>query len=76
LAGNELIKKVKMIFGKRWNPQGKYWEVPYSEDLMAKQSKVAACTFNIIIDALKFYYEENFTYEIRRPKKIKNCLLS
>ena len=32
----ELIRKVKMISGRRWNPQGKYWEVPYSEDLIAK----------------------------------------
>ena len=32
----ELIKKIKMISGRRWNPQEKYREVPYSEDLIAK----------------------------------------
>jgi len=32
----ELIKKVKTISGRKWNPQGKYWEVPYSGDLIAK----------------------------------------
>ncbi|MCD6398549.1 MAG: hypothetical protein J7L08_01385 [Candidatus Aenigmarchaeota archaeon] len=25
-----------MISGRRWNPKGKYWEVPYSKDLIAK----------------------------------------
>ena len=32
----ELIKKIKMISGKRWNPKGKYWEVPYEEGLIPK----------------------------------------
>ncbi|MDL1971112.1 MAG: helix-turn-helix domain-containing protein [Candidatus Desulfofervidaceae bacterium] len=32
----EFIRKVKTISGRRWNPQGKYWEVPCSEDLIAK----------------------------------------
>ena len=32
----ELIKKIKMISGRRWNTQEKYREVPYSEDLIAK----------------------------------------
>ena len=31
-----LIRKIKTIFGRRWNPQGKYWEVPYSNGLIAK----------------------------------------
>jgi len=25
----ELIKKAKRISGRKWNSQGKYWEVPY-----------------------------------------------
>ena len=32
----DLINKVKSIPRREWNPQGKYWEVPYSEDLIAK----------------------------------------
>ncbi len=32
----ELIRKVRMVQGRRWNPQEKYWEVPYSENLMKK----------------------------------------
>ncbi len=32
----ELIRKIKMISGRRWNPKGKYWEAPYSEDLIIK----------------------------------------
>jgi len=32
----ELIKKIKMLSGRRWNPEGKYWEVPYEEGLIAK----------------------------------------
>lgn len=31
-----LINKVKSIPRREWNPQGKYWGVPYSEDLIAK----------------------------------------
>jgi excisionase family DNA binding protein len=32
----ELIEKIKTISGRKWNPQGKYWEVPYSDGLIAK----------------------------------------
>jgi len=32
----ELIKKIKTISGRKWNSQGKYWEVPYSDGLIAK----------------------------------------
>jgi len=35
----ELIKKIKMISGRRWNPKGKYWEVPYEEDVIAKRPR-------------------------------------
>ena len=44
----ELIKKVKMLSGRRWNPKGKYWEVPYSEDLMAKLK--ALFSENLVVD--------------------------
>jgi len=43
-----LIKKVKMLSGRRWNPDGKYWEVPYSEDLMAKLQ--ALFGENLVVD--------------------------
>jgi excisionase family DNA binding protein len=32
----ELIKKIKTISGRKWNPQGKYWEVPYEKNLISK----------------------------------------
>lgn len=32
----ELIEKIKTISGRKWNPQKKYWEVLYSEDLITK----------------------------------------
>ncbi len=32
----ELIDKVKTIPGRKWNPEGKYWEIPYKDDLMEK----------------------------------------
>jgi len=44
----ELIKKVKMISRRRWNPQGKYWEVPYSEDLITKLQSLFV--ENLVID--------------------------
>ena len=44
----ELIKKVKMISGRRWNPKGKYWEVPYEEGLIAKLQSLFG--ENLVID--------------------------
>ena len=44
----ELRKKVKTISGRRWNPQGKYWEAPYSEDLIAKLQSLFG--ENLVID--------------------------
>ena len=44
----ELIKKIKMISGRRWNPQGKYWEGPYSEDLITKLQSLFG--ENLVID--------------------------
>jgi site-specific recombinase XerD len=32
----ELIEKVKRISGRRWNPERKYWEVPYREGLISE----------------------------------------
>jgi len=32
----ELIKKMRTISGRRWNPQGRYWEVPHEEGLITK----------------------------------------
>lgn len=32
----ELIKKVKTISGSRWNPKGRYWEVPYNDSIILK----------------------------------------
>jgi len=44
---------------------------------LAEQQKVATSTLNIVINALKFYYgtilKRKFLYEIKRPKKDKNC---
>ncbi len=31
-----LIKKIKTISGRRWNPKEKHWEVPYSKNLISK----------------------------------------
>jgi len=44
----ELIKKVKMISGRRWNPKGKYWEVPYEKGLIAKLQSLFG--ENLVID--------------------------
>ena len=44
----ESTKKVKSISGRRWNPEGKYWEIPYSEDIMSKRQVLFG--ENIVID--------------------------
>ncbi len=30
----ELIKKVRTLPGRKWNSKGKYWEVPYDENII------------------------------------------
>ena len=44
----ELINKVKTISGRRWNPNGKFWEVPYDESLIPKIQTLFG--ENLIID--------------------------
>ncbi|RKX59182.1 MAG: hypothetical protein DRP29_05125 [Thermodesulfobacteriota bacterium] len=39
-----------MIFGRRWNPRGKYWEVPYSEDLISEPQSLFG--ENLVVDPL------------------------
>ena len=43
-----LIKRVKTIPGRRWNPQGRYWEVPYEEGLITKFQSLFG--ENLIVD--------------------------
>jgi hypothetical protein len=43
-----LINKIKTISGRRWKPKGKYWEVPYSENLMSNLQVLFG--ENLIID--------------------------
>ncbi|MDN5346129.1 MAG: integrase/recombinase XerD [Petrotoga sp.] len=51
-CNQELIRKIKTISGRRWNPQGKYWEVPYDENLISKLQ--ALFGENLVVD-LYFY---------------------
>jgi len=44
----KLIKKVKTISGRKWNSQRKYWEVPYSDGLIAKLQNLFGG--NLVID--------------------------
>lgn len=44
----ELIRKIKTINGGKWNPEGKYWEVPYSDVLLAKLQNLFG--ENLIVD--------------------------
>ncbi|RJS77041.1 hypothetical protein CW713_10710 [Methanophagales archaeon] len=37
-----------MISGRRWNPEGKHWEVPYSEDLIVKLQSLFG--ENLVVD--------------------------
>jgi len=43
----DLINKVKSIPRRVWNPQGKYWEVPYSEDLIATLQRLFGENFAV-----------------------------
>jgi hypothetical protein len=44
----ELIKKIKAIPGRRWNPEKKYWEIPHSEGIIPKLQNLFS--ENIFID--------------------------
>jgi len=44
----DLINKVKSIRGRKWNPEGKYWEVPYEEGIISKHKSLFG--ENIFID--------------------------
>ena len=43
----DLINKVKSIPRRVWNPQGKYWEVTYSEDLIATLQRLFGENFAV-----------------------------
>ena len=43
----DLINKVKSIPRREWNPQGKYWEVTYSEDLIATLQRLFGENFAV-----------------------------
>ncbi len=45
---HKLIKKIKTIYERKWNPRGKYWEVPYSDGLIAKLQNLF--DENLVID--------------------------
>jgi len=49
----DLIKKVKKIPGRKWNPHEKYWEVPYNEDLITELQNVFGQ--NLVVDPY-FYF--------------------
>ena len=44
----ELINKVKTISGRKWNPKGRYWEVPSSENIISKLQNLFG--ENLVVD--------------------------
>jgi len=60
----ELIKKIKTISGRKWNPQGKYWEVPYSDGLIEKLQKLFG--ENLVIDPYFYLIPLQKELSIRR----------
>ncbi len=66
----ELIKKVKSIPGRIWNPEGKYWEIPYDGDLISKLQVLFGK--NIVIDP--YFYLIPLQKELMIRKYImKDC---
>ena len=61
----ELIRKVKTISRRRWNPQG--WEVPYSENLTAKLHSLFG--ENLVIDPCFYLIPLQKELSIRRYSK-------
>lgn len=44
----KLIKKVKAIPVRKWDPMGKYWEIPYEENIVTKLQDIFG--ENLIVD--------------------------
>ncbi len=63
----ELIRKLKTISGRKWNPEGKYWEVPYDESLVPKLQ--ALFGKNLIIDPYFYLIPLQKELSIRRYSK-------
>lgn len=59
-----LIKKVKFISGRKWNPMKKYWEVPYSKDLIAKFQSLFG--ENLVVDPYFYLIPLEKELSIRR----------
>ena len=70
-----LIKKVKFISGRKWNPMKKYWEVPYSKDLIAKFQSLFG--ENLVVDPY-FYLiplEKDLSIGRYSRRTIKACMI-
>lgn len=64
---HELIKKVKTIPRRRWNPQGKYCEIPCSDGLIAKLQNLFG--ENLVIDPCFYLIPLQKELSIRRYSK-------
>jgi hypothetical protein len=62
-----LIEKVKSISRRRWNPEGKYWEVPYSDGLIAKLQNLFG--ENLVIDPYFYLIPLQRELSIRKYSK-------
>ena len=62
-----MINKVKSIPRREWNPQGKYWEVPYSEDVIAKLQSLFG--ENLVVDPYFYLIPLQKELSIRKYSK-------
>ena len=60
----ELIEKIKRISGRRWNPEGKYWEVPYRKGLIFELQSLFG--ESIIIDPYFYILPLQKEFSIRK----------
>jgi len=67
----DFLEKIKLIKSRRWHPEGKYWSVPYNEEILSQLASLFYGERVITEPALKSYFKVEVS-----PKKediLKQC---
>ena len=64
----DLIEKIRTFSGRKWNPEGKYWEIPYRKGIISKMKRIFG--ENLVVDPYFYLIPSLREYWKReKPKK-------